>query len=220
VVDYIPSNWQSSYQNFNRLKILPFLYRRYSQFEFILFYELDAFVFRDELIEWCNEGWDFVGAPWFEGYHLAMPDARPCGAGNGGFSLRRTSAMLRASRTWRYQQPASEVLQEWRQGKRSLKSAIGAFTFRNNFFAPFNNYMGQEDIFWCQVAARRFPAFRLAPHEVASRFSFEVNPSRLFREFGERLPFGCHKWMFFELQFWKTHIQSLGYELPEQCVAV
>jgi len=54
----------------------------------------------------------------------------------------------------------------------------------------------------------------LAPFEEAKRFSFEVNPRRLFRECGNVLPFGCHKWMLYDLQFWKSHIQSYGYEVP------
>jgi hypothetical protein len=216
--DFIPRHWLASLHAYNRLKILPWLYRRYVGFEYILTYELDAFVFRDELLDWCAKGWDYIGAPWFEGYHLAMPDARPCGVGNSGFSLRRTQAMLRVSRTWRSWKPASEVMQEWRQGKRSLKGALAAMAFRDNFYGPLNNYQGQEDFFWCLLATRRFPWFRLAPHEAACKFSFEVNPSRLFRECGDRLPFGCHKWMSLEQEFWKRHIQSFGYKLSGRSV--
>src|SRR5262245_21541072 len=101
-VDFIPPHWQSSYKSFFRLKVLPFLYRRYARYEYILFHELDAFVFRDDLARWCASGWDYIGAPWFEGYNKAAADAKPLGAGNGGFCLRRTAAMLRVSRTLRY----------------------------------------------------------------------------------------------------------------------
>jgi hypothetical protein len=109
-------------------------------------------------------------------------------------------------------------MQEWRQGKRSLKGALAAMAFRDNFYGPLNNYQGQEDFFWCLLATRRFPWFRLAPHEAACKFSFEVNPSRLFRECGDRLPFGCHKWMSLEQEFWKRHIQSFGYKLSGRSV--
>ena len=213
-IDFIPSRWLASLRAYNRLKILPWLYRRYADYEFILSYELDAFVFRDELLDWCAKGWDYIGAPWFEGYHRPMPDARPCGVGNSGFSLRRTQAMLRTSRCWRYQQPLREVVAAWLRGECTLKGVAASLTFRNNFFPLFNNYFGQEDFFWCHLVLKRFPWFRLAPFEEAKRFSFEVNPRRLFRECGNVLPFGCHKWMLYDLQFWKSHIQSYGYEVP------
>ncbi|HWS55564.1 MAG TPA: DUF5672 family protein [Pyrinomonadaceae bacterium] len=215
-VDFIPPEWMSSYRAYNRLKILPFLYRRYARFEYILTYELDAFVFRDELSEWCSKGWDYVGAPWFEGWQHAARDARPIGVGNSGFSLRRTRAVLQISGSWRYQQPATDVLRAWRRGEYDTKRLIGALTYRNNFFAPFNdraNYYN-EDVFWGRVVAERFPSFRVAPYEVARQFSFEVNPGRLFRECGHSLPFGCHKWMEFEPEFWYEHIRPLGYVIP------
>ena len=211
--DFIPPHWLASYQAFNRLKILPYLYRRYRDFEFVLFYELDAFVFRDELLDWCAQDWDLIGAPWFEKYDLAQENAKPAGTGNGGFSLRRTASMLRVSRTWRYQEPASQVVRSWREGRCSLKWALANLTFRNNFFAPFNNFMGHEDVFWGKVASRRFPWLRVAPYEVARRFSFEVNPSRLYSECNNTLPFGCHKWMKFEPHFWSKHFEHFGYNI-------
>lgn len=210
-IDFIPPRWLASLRAYNRLKIHPFLYERYAEFEFMLTYELDAFVFKDELEYWCDQGWDYIGAPWFEGYDKATSNARPTGAGNSGFSLRRIKTMLRVTRRWRYQEPASKVVGAWLRGERSLKSMAASLTFRNNFFAPFNDYGGHEDIFWCQVAARRFSELRVAPYEIARRFSFEANPSRLFRESGETLPFGCHKWMTYEPEFWKTHIQPFGF---------
>lgn len=206
--DFIPSHWLQSLRAYNRLKILPWLYRRYADYEFMLTYELDAFVFRDELLDWCAKSWDYVGAPWFDGYYLASPDAKPAGVGNSGFSLRRTQAMLRVGRTWRYQQPAYSVLWGWWKGRSSLKNTLAALTIRNNFYASFNDYPGNEDGFWGQTVARRFSWFRVAPYEVARAFSFEANPSRLYRECDNILPFGCHKWMELEPQFWKEHIPS------------
>lgn len=214
-VDFISPSWLSSYEAYNRLKIVPFIYRRYSAYRFILTYELDSFVFRDDLLAWCEEGWDYIGAPWFEGYAGATRASKPIGVGNSGFSLRRTGTMLRVMRSLRYQQSPRELVNAWREGKRRLRGILAALTFRNNFFAPLNNYSGYEDTFWCQVVAPRFPAFRLAPHEIARRFSFECNPGLLYEQCGQTLPFGCHKWFKYEPKFWKPHIENFGYEWPE-----
>lgn len=218
-IDYLPARWFVSHLRYNRLKVLPLLYRKYSAFEFILTYELDAFVFKDELLQWCKEGWDYVGAPWFEGYYTAKPDAKPFAVGNSGFSLRRTSSMLRVLRSWRYIVPPAAVFKDWRTtGRftpRSLLGLVSRLTFRNNFFGAFNNYEGNEDLFWCLSAAKQFPWFRLAPYNVAKHFSFETHPGRLFEECGGQLPFGCHRWMAETLGFWRDKIAALGYEIPQ-----
>jgi hypothetical protein len=213
-VDFIPARWLSSLGSYNRLKVKPFLYKRYADFEFILTYELDAFVFKDDLQTWCDEGWDYIGAPWFENFDQATPDAKPLGVGNSGFSLRRTSTMLKMSRSLRYQRPPSEVIRGWLNGHCRFRSVLSSLTFRNNFYGPLNNFPGHEDRFWCEVAAPRFPEFRVAPFHAACRFAFEANPSRLFTEAGQRLPFGCHKWMLHEPEFWRPHIERFGYSFP------
>jgi len=216
-VDFIPSHWLASYRASNRVKILPFLYRRYAGFEYILFHELDAFVFRDELLNWCEQGWDYIGAPWFEGYNTARPDATPVGVGNGGLSLRRTQTTLRVARCWKTIRPATEVFTEWMRcwnlNPRSLCLLFANLTWRNSFHHAVNRFLKNlppEDVFW-SCAGRRIQGFRLAPYEEARRFSFEVNPERLFLECGNKLPFGCHKWMEYQPDFWKPLIEAEGY---------
>lgn len=216
--DFIPPCWLADYRSYNRLKIEPFLYRRYAAFDYILTYELDAFVFSDDLLQWCRQGWDYVGAPWFDGYHSAPPDARPAGVGNSGFSLRRTQSMLRVLRSFGHVIPASTVLADWKRAGRvsagSLWLLFARLTYRNNFFAPFNDFAGNEDEFWGRFAARRFPWLRIAPYEAARKFSFEINAPRLYRELGENLPFGCHKWAKSTPEFWFPIIRSFGYDVP------
>jgi hypothetical protein len=214
-IDSIAPRWLSSLRNYNRLKVKPFLYQRYSAYEFILTYELDAFVFRDDLEAWCDQSWDYIGAPWFEEYSEATLDAKPLGVGNSGFSLRRTEPMIRMSRSLRYQKPPGELFRAWRAGETRLASVLSSLTYRNNFYGPLNNYPGHEDRFWCEVAAPRFPEFKIAPYEAARRFSFEANPRRLFEECGSALPFGCHKWMNHDLEFWKPHLEQFGYSIPD-----
>ena len=208
VPDVIPARWLSSLRAYNRLKVLPWLYRRYAGFEYMLTYELDAFVFRDELLEWCREGWDYVGAPWFEGFYRCTPDAPPIGGGNSGFSLRRVDAARRVCGTLRYQRPAGQVLADWRAGRFSFRKTLNDLSRGNNFFGPLNDSYENEDLFWGRLVPARFSWFRVAPHEVARRFSFESNPRRLYDECGGRLPFGCHKWAALDPDFWADHIPT------------
>ena len=65
---FIPPKWLSSYTYYNRLKVSMYFYRLFKNYEYILTYELDAFVFKDELLLLCDKGYDYIGAPLFEGY--------------------------------------------------------------------------------------------------------------------------------------------------------
>ena len=215
VFDFIDPKWQSSYANFNRLKILPFLYKRYRSYRFMLFYELDAFVFRDELSEWCARGYDYIGAPWVDNERELCLSR--LGVGNGGFSLRRIGAMLRVTRSLRWIEPPIGRARrkywsksEWLKG---VASAVTSATFRNNTFAPFNTWGGHEDIFWGDVVPELFPWYRLAPPEDAARFAFELQPRELYEANDGRLPFGCHAWTKYDFEFWKPHIRAEGYVL-------
>jgi len=206
VVDFIPPWWLSNLRAYNRLKVLPWLYRRYARFEFLLTHELDAFVFRDELLDWCRQGWDYVGAPWFEGFARCTVESAPLAGGNSGFSLRRVDSALRVCRTLRYQRPVREVFADWWTGRFPLRKTLNDLTRGNNFFGPLNDWFGNEDLFWSRLVPGRFSWFRVAPYEVARRFSFESNPRRLHEECGGRLPFGCHKWMENDPGFWSGHM--------------
>ena len=86
--------WQSSLFQYNKLKISDFFYDLFKNYTYLLTYELDAFVFKDELEYWCNKGYDYIGAPWFEG--LEFPTSTNIiGVGNSGFSLRNVKSSIR-----------------------------------------------------------------------------------------------------------------------------
>ena len=65
-------------------------YKSFIAYEYILVYQLDAFVFDNRLLEFCEMGYDYIGAPvpcecWGE---------LPFHVGNGGFSLRKVSSVI------------------------------------------------------------------------------------------------------------------------------
>jgi hypothetical protein len=59
----------ASYQAFARFKHSLGLYWSLRRYRFILFYELDAWIFRDDLDTWMASGYDNIGAPWFAGWY-------------------------------------------------------------------------------------------------------------------------------------------------------
>jgi hypothetical protein len=212
VVDYIAPHWQSSYTNFAKLKIEPFLYERYQAYEYVLFYELDVFVFRDELEKWCAAGLDYIGAPWFVGHVVANDSSPVLGVGNGGFSLRKTASMLRARRsTWLWLRLlASHVRSHPLQALGRVPEDLLRI-LRGKY--PSLVFARGEDNFWGLVVNRHLRWFRVASFDEAREFSFEALPRRLYKLNGDRLPFGCHAWTRYDIDFFRPHVEAFGYDL-------
>ena len=206
-VDFINPRWQSNYAMFNRLKILPYIYKRYSAFDYILFYELDAWVFRDELDYWCDQGFDYIGAPWFEGWQSAKDTAPFIGIGNGGFSLRKVKSHLKALNTFSYIVSPEVLIKNFKK-KPSLGGLlylIKNLTIKNNTFHLFNDTQGNEDCFWGLTIAKKFKWFSVPDLNTTLQFSIEVNPHLYIKSFDD-LPFGCHGWSKFNIDFWRKYI--------------
>ena len=77
-----------SVAHYSDLLLTEEFYERFRKYEYVLIYQLDAFVFADRLKWFCDMHIDYVGAParWgnWKKYHV----------GNGGFSLRNVSRCL------------------------------------------------------------------------------------------------------------------------------
>ena len=93
-----PPHYFADLYGYNRLMLEPFFYRSFDVFDYILIYQLDAFVFSNRLAEFCALGCDYIGAPWFFGWgHRPERFGKNVflRVGNGGFSLRNPRACLR-----------------------------------------------------------------------------------------------------------------------------
>lgn len=209
-VVYINPKWLSTLSNYNRLKVSLFFYTLFKEYEFILTYELDAYVIKDELKYWCDKNYDYIGAPWFEGFLTGATGSKMVGVGNSGFSLRNTkkcaeiisSFKLDPDREFRnYMIP---VLNRSMPSIYFLKNFIYKILPKRteNYFLQ-NMYSISEDIFWCLIIGRNYPEFNIAPIEDAFKFSFEANPRLLFKVNNNQLPFGCHAWTRYDPDFWK-----------------
>jgi hypothetical protein len=214
----MPKKWFVDLKAYNRMKLCPSLYRQFEGFEYLLTYELDSFVFRDDLEFWCKQGWDYIGAPWFEGIYQVTEDSKFKGVGNSGFSLRNIQSCLRVVNDYRFILPLQDVWHDPRRKKQPwVKSFVGKIlnsSTRNRFHWAANSYKGNEDFFWGLEADKRFEWWKTADFDAASHFSFEANAPMLYQETAQ-LPFGCHKWDSVHKDFWRSHLEACGFELPE-----
>ncbi|HMC84001.1 MAG TPA: DUF5672 family protein, partial [Chitinophagaceae bacterium] len=72
---------------------------------------------------------------------------------------------------------------------------------------------GHEDQFWGLSLSKKFEWFKVPDYKTAAAFAFEMQPHRLYILNNNQLPFGCHAWWKYDLDFWKPHIEKFGYRL-------
>jgi len=208
-VERFDASYFGSQQDYNRLMVAVDFYRRFENYEFMLIYQLDAYVFRDELDFWCKRGWDYIGAPWFEGDRMEPM------AGNGGFSLRRIPAFISIlGLGHRRLKSFGEVAQE---NKRISPASRRAYTVSRNYLSRANRVRAyltnpgfNEDRFYSYTAPRLDSNFKVADSRTGIPFSFEVRPRDLYAMNDDSLPFGCHAYEKYDPDFWELHIPGLA----------
>jgi hypothetical protein len=214
-VVHFKARYFKNISGYNRLLMSPGFYGKFLDYEFMLIYQPDCWVFRDELDSWCEKGFDYIGAPWFEGFALPREDDPIVGVGNGGLSLRRVRSLYRITRSFSFVQRPEAIWSAvvtrvpWLMKPVGLLRFLLNLTIRNNTFYWFNTYTGQEDGFWGLIVPRNFSWYRLADESAALAFSFEAAPRRLYLRNNNRLPFGCHAWDRYETEFWRPFISAL-----------
>ncbi len=213
---------------YSRLLLSRAFYEAFAAYEFILIYQLDCLVFADQLQQWCEAGYDYVGAPWFKSRtNPALGFSR---VGNGGLSLRRVSSFLRLFDARRpHEAPLATARDVWRvpydlrnlpPGRRLRKSLRVLRQLRRGVAWYTQHYTLNEDHFWSDRARLFDPAFRIAPVDVALGFAFERFPRYCFEQNERRLPFGCHAWAKWDRAFWEPHLLKEGAGPPQAAHAL
>lgn len=204
-----------SVPNYSKLMLTKKFYKRFIDYEFMLIYQLDAWVFNDDLEYWCNQNYDYIGAPWFEGYDTANNDSNllPV-AGNGGFSLRKISSILKVLNVNLKTPRSFKDIYDSSSKRKKISKILNIpiyflkFISQKELFLPvWKTTKLYEDIAYVEFAQKACKEFRLAPPEVAPQFSFETQPKRLYEMNNNKLPFGCHAWEKYEPDFWKEFIR-------------
>lgn len=189
----------ASVRDYNRLALSKMFYERFSEFEYMLIHQLDAFVFQDELLDWCGKDYDYIGAPWIgiqftnspEWEALLLPHLVNSGmtkrrerlnVGNGGFSLRRVGKM---------------------------QFILDQYAFLRSLWSD-----RHEDAFWGIAARLCIPesVYRVPDEQEAMAFSIETQPEYCVKRIG-KLPFGCHAWSTMAPSFWRPWIRRAGYRI-------
>lgn len=216
----MPDEYFKSIKGYNRMLLSPSFYRRFRRFEYVLIYQTDAFVFRDELEKWCAKGYDYIGGVWFKDF-FAPPEIENLHlGGNGGLSLRNVAALIRLLES-RQRLPAHidfpPIYQQRSLYRKFYERFIEQKTIRNYY----KRLSSQEDEALILTAEFLGKPLKVAPWEVAIQFAFDRFPWFLYALNQQKLPFGCHAWNKNEwpygqnLNFWRPFIESAcGHPIP------
>lgn len=91
---YFDEAFFSSVSTYNRLMLSAAFYDEFLDYNYILVYQLDAFVFENRLMSFCEMKYDYIGAPWPVGFcYHTKEKSKVLYVGNGGLSLRNTGAI-------------------------------------------------------------------------------------------------------------------------------
>ncbi len=81
-------------KGYNRLMLTKAFYLQFQHYDFILIYQLDGYVFKNDIEYWCYKNYSYIGAPIFEGFKECTPLSKYIGCMNGGVSLRKVKDMI------------------------------------------------------------------------------------------------------------------------------
>ncbi len=179
-VEEFDQNYFKNISGYNRLMLSPEFYERFLEYDYILLYQLDSFVFKDELKMWCEKGYDYIGAPWIATRNLISFLLKPFNSrsikkrkpvffkvGNGGFSLRKTKSFYGISKKL-----ASEIKKQLEEKKGEIYT--------------------NEDVFWSLKVPKFYPGFSIPEYKEAVGFAMDRKPKIALKINNNKLPFGCH----------------------------
>lgn len=216
-IEYFENSFFENVSSYSKLLLSCAFYERFQQYTHMLIYQLDAYVFEDQLMNWCDAGYDYIGAPWIEDKSGKHIKGEITGVGNGGFCLRNISKcknVLSSTKPFKTFRELKNEYKEYsifelllRYPKILYRSWFG---YKNTGHYYASRSWRNEDSFWgTSVLNSRYP-FRIAPVNEAIKFSFEVAPEYLYKTNKEVLPFGCHAWEKYQPEFWANFIPGLS----------
>ena len=199
----LPSHNFANVNAYSALLLSAAFYENFIDSEYILIYQLDCFVFKNDFTEFL--AFDYTGAPWFHTQNHAanaiirtLLFRKPLKAiqliglwylrrktnavGNGGLSLRKVDKFIEITSNPRIK----KILSSWVKCPRP-----------------------HEDIFFSLMVPLFYKDFKIADLATATKFSFETHPRECYKLNNNTLPLGCHAWEKHDPEFWRKIIPKV-----------
>lgn len=165
-------------------------YAMFAEYDYMLLYQLDCYLFRDEIQHFVNMGYDFIGAPIFteKSTWKTVKKNKPA-IGNGGLSLRRIKKFI------------------------ELTHPQGAFRTSNRLSDKVLSSIIIEDKYFCDTIPRLYGVKLYRPTlDIALQFSWDqsveyvdalLHNANLFK-----MPMGAHAINKYP-DYWKQYIPEI-----------
>lgn len=172
-------------------------YNKFSKYEFMYIYQLDCYLFEDQLEDWCKFNYDYIGAPILAtsaGWNTYDEKTKQWGpkVGNGGFSLRKIDIF----------KELTDPNGEFRTYYKLNDEIISKVVYEDKYFC--------NDIY-------NFYDLNTPNWILASKFSWDMNVDvykKLTNQ--EYIPMGCHAWPK-NIRYWKNIFEDITPEIIDFC---
>lgn len=178
---YFDNSYFKSSTDYSRLCKSYEFYDRFSEYKYILIYQLDCLIFKDEIDYWCDKNYDYIGAPIIS--NNAGWSFVPI-IGNGGFSLRKVE----------YFKSITDINGDFRK----KYDAILETHIKKDKYEEF------EDLYFCEFVNSNW-LFDVPTIEESLQFSIDMNPDIVFDN-NRGLPMGCHAFCK-NIPFWEKIVK-------------
>lgn len=199
--------------SYNHMLLSVWFYELFINYKYILIYQLDCFVFKDDLIFWVERGFSYIGAPWFKNSIACISNEFEFeGVGNGGFSLRNVKDCIKVLKSNKKIKSLKDCIfiGDSKFGIKTLVLGVNRYFKKYSFkYIKEDKTINEDKVF--SHAGKRFKFFKIPCAQVASRFAFEEHPDFLYRKNDRELPFGCHAWFKYDLEFYKPFLKEYNY---------
>jgi uncharacterized protein DUF5672 len=216
-----PNKFFGSVAGHARMLTSPAFFEAFADYKYIMMYHLDSLALSDQLEQWCQMDFDYIGPPW-----INCPDSpwvEKERVGNVGFTLLKVQSFLDVLYSTT---PSVDPERYWQEHYASKPRHIQYLNLPKKFLKKlpmFNTSRwhihrwlqgsSAADIFWSDEARRYCPDFKIADVATGLRFAFEVSPRICFERNKHELPFGCHAWARYDRAFWEPYLLQ---ESPEE----
>lgn len=173
-------------------------YNSFSDYEYMLIWQFDCYIFKDNIEEWCDKGYDYIGAPIiseYSGWKSNNDIVWKPKVGNGGLSLRKISTFKEIT------DPNGEFLTYYKT------------TYKDNLFER----LKFEDVYFYNVFRYYWDA-NIPSWEEAGQFAIDMNPEAYvdFIRDKDFLPMACHAWPK-NIRFWTGKIKEINKDVIDYC---
>jgi hypothetical protein len=198
---------------YNILMLSRCFYEAFDKYDYLLIYQTDSYVFRDDLKNWASLAYDYIGGISFvNSANKSVNELQISYPGNGGLSLRKVESFMSVladiKATKRRTSLDIRLLRIFNKTINLCKKIISQKIVEKEFLMSRHN----EDEFIVKILHKKLQLISIPTAESAISFSWDTHPAFLMNLVNE-LPFGCHGWYRKDhvyksnFNFWKNHIQ-------------